>query len=107
MHVSPVGGRSRCRDAVEPCRSWRPPEGTDVTEQSADPRDVALGAAFAGIRAGAAAGRVALLPGRVAVRAPVVGHSLRRAGDDLAADGRRAQVWARARLEQASGAVLA
>jgi hypothetical protein len=74
---------------------------------STDARDVALGAAFAGYRAGVAATRAALVPGRVALRAPVIGHFLSRAGDDLAADGRRAEVWARARLEQAAEVVLA
>jgi hypothetical protein len=77
-----------------------------MTDRSADPRDVALGAVFAAVRAGAAAGRAALLPGRVALRTPVVGHFLRRAGEDLAADGRRAQSWARTRLEQASEVML-
>jgi hypothetical protein len=78
-----------------------------MPERSEDGRDVVLGVALAAINAGAAAGRAALLPGRMALRAPVLGHFLRRAGDDLAADGRRAQVWARARLEEASGALLA
>jgi hypothetical protein len=75
----------------------RPPDG----------REVALGVVFAGARAGGAAARVALVPGRVALRTPVLGHTLRRAGDDLAADGRRAQVWARARLEEVAEVVLA
>jgi len=78
-----------------------------MTERSTEPRDVALGAVFAAVHVGAAAGRAALLPGRVALRTPVIGHFLRRAGEDLAADGRRAQAWARARLEQASEAMLA
>jgi DNA-binding FrmR family transcriptional regulator len=78
-----------------------------MTEKPADARDIALGLVFAGLHVGAAAGRVALLPGRVALRAPVLGHLLRRAGEDLAADGRRAQAWARARLEHSSEAVLA
>jgi DNA-binding FrmR family transcriptional regulator len=78
-----------------------------MSEPPADGREVALGVVLAGFHAGAAAGRVALLPGRVALRAPVLGHFLRRAADDLAADGRRAEVWARAQLEQAAGVVLA
>ena len=78
-----------------------------MSERSADGRDVALGVVFAGLHTGAAAGRIALLPGRVALRTPVLGHFLRRAADDLAADGRRAEVWARARLEQAAEVVLA
>jgi hypothetical protein len=73
----------------------------------ADGRDVALGVVFAGARAGSVAARFALVPGRVAVRTPVLGHILRRAGDDLAADGRRTQVWARARLEEAAEVLLA
>jgi hypothetical protein len=80
---------------------------TGQTERAAaDPRDVAAGAAFAAYHAGVAAGRMAMLPGRLALRAPVLGHFLRRAGDDLAADGRRAQVWARASLERATDALI-
>jgi hypothetical protein len=72
-----------------------------------DSRDVALGAAFAGARAAAAAGRVALAPARVMLRAPVVGTLMRRVGEDLAADGRRLRWSARARLESTIEEVIA
>jgi len=78
-----------------------------VSERSADSREVVLGIAFAGARASVAVARTALLPGRIALRMPVLGHVLRRAGDDLAADGRRAEAWARIGLERASQAILA
>jgi hypothetical protein len=78
-----------------------------MREGSADDREVALGIAFAGARAGAAAGRVALIPARIAMRAPVISHLSRRAAEDLAADGRRAETWARARFEQLAEAILA
>ena len=77
------------------------------SKQSVDGREVALGMALAGLRGAAAAGRAALVPGRVALRTPALGNSLRRAGDDLAAEGRRAQAWARARFEEATQALLA
>ena len=44
-----------------------------------DTRDVVLGVAHSGAQAGLAAGRVALLPVRVAFRAPMLGSPLRRA----------------------------
>jgi hypothetical protein len=78
-----------------------------MSEESADRREVALGLALAGARTGAAAGRAALLPARVALRAPVLGPLSRRVGEDLAADGRRAETWARARFEQLAGEILA
>jgi hypothetical protein len=78
-----------------------------MREGSADGREVALGLALASARTGAAAGRAALLPGRIVVRAPVLGPLSRRVRDDLAADGRRAEVWARARFERLAGAILA
>lgn len=83
--------------------------GTDRTPAAPPPdgREVALGIAFAGMHAAGAARRAALVPARVALRAPVVGHVLRRAGDDLAADGRRAEAWARARFEEGVEALLA
>jgi hypothetical protein len=73
----------------------------------ADSRDIALGAVAAGARAGAAAGRVALLPARVMLQAPVVGHLMRRVGEDLAADGHRLRSSARARLEATVEEVVA
>ena len=48
-----------------------------------DERDVALGLAVGGIRAGAAAGRFALLPVRLAAKSPVVGPALRRMGREV------------------------
>ena len=49
--------------------------------RSADPADLAVGVALVGLRSGVAAGRVALLPARLVLRAPFVGPPLqRRAG---------------------------
>ena len=64
-----------------------------------DPRDLAIGMAVVGARAGVAAGRVALMPVRVAARAPFVGPILRRRADELAHDGRLARTRAVARAE--------
>ena len=64
-----------------------------------DTRDVALGIAVGGARTGLAVGQVALVPIRVAARAPVVGAILRRRADDLANDGRLARARALLRLE--------
>ena len=54
-------------------------------------RDVAFGAAAVGTKAAAAAGRLTLLPLRVAGRTPVVGSLLRRASAELASSGRTAR----------------
>jgi hypothetical protein len=72
-----------------------------------DPRDVALGLVLTGARAGLAAGRLVLLPGRLAARAPLVGAPLRRAADDLAHDGSLALARARVKVEAAAGELLA
>jgi len=76
-------------------------------ERAAEPRDVALGLVSGGLRAGLAAGRVALLPARVAVRAPVVGGPLRRAARDLAHEGSLVRERARVRLEATADGLLA
>jgi hypothetical protein len=76
-------------------------------ERPPDTRDVVLGAALSGARAGLAAGRVALLPGRLALRAPVLGAPLRRVARDFAHDGSLALARARVRLEAAAEEVLA
>ena len=67
-----------------------------------EPRDVALGLIVTGARAG----RVALAPVRVAARAPVVGPTLRRAGEGLAADGRVVRAQAMIQLEAVAAEVL-
>jgi hypothetical protein len=74
-------------------------------ERPPDRQDVALGAAVVGVRTGLAAGHVALLPVRVAARAPLVGPVLRRAADDLAHEGRLARARAIARAEDLVAAV--
>jgi hypothetical protein len=63
------------------------------------PADLALGIAVAGVRTGIAAGRVPLMPARLALRAPVVGPALRRRADDLEHDGHLARARALARVE--------
>jgi hypothetical protein len=68
--------------------------------------DVALGLAVGGARAGAAAGKLAFLPLRIAARAPVVGGPLRRAGSDLAHQGALARDRARVQLEAAALEIL-
>jgi hypothetical protein len=71
-----------------------------------DPRDVALGLAVGGARAGVAAGRAALLPVRLAARAPLIGGPLRRAALDLAHDGSLARERARANIESVAVELL-
>jgi hypothetical protein len=51
-------------------------------------RDVALGVVVTGGRVVRTAGRLVLLPVRVAARTPVVGRPVRRAGEGLASEGR-------------------
>jgi hypothetical protein len=67
---------------------------------STDPRDVALGLAASGMRIGLTAGRAALIPTRLAARAPVVGPPLRRAARDLGHEGALLRARTRAALEQ-------
>ena len=70
-------------------------------------RDIAVGLFATGVRAGATAGRLALLPVRLAARAPVVGPPLQRAGEALASDGLEARARSREQLEAAAGDLLA
>lgn len=72
----------------------------------ADPRDLAIGVTITGVRGGLAAAKVALLPARAALRAPVVGRPLRRRADALAYDGARARVHARETVESVAVVVL-
>jgi uncharacterized RDD family membrane protein YckC len=72
-----------------------------------DARDIAVGLFATGVRAGAAAGRLALLPVRLAARAPVVGPPLQRAGEALASDGLEARARSREQLEAAADDLLA
>jgi len=81
--------------------------GRAMMERPPDPRDVALGLASSGARAGLAAGRAALLPARLAVRAPLIGGPLRRAAGDLAHEGTLVRARARARIEAAGDELLA
>jgi hypothetical protein len=71
-----------------------------------DERDVALGLAVGGARAGIAAGRLALLPLHAAGHAPGVGAPLRRIRGDLAHRGGLARARARAELEGVIADVL-
>ncbi len=70
-------------------------------------QDVAAGLLATGVRAGAAAARLALLPVRLAARAPVVGPPLQRAGEALASDGVEARAKSREQLETAADELLA
>ena len=69
--------------------------------------DIALGLVATGVRAGATVGRLALLPVRLAARAPVIGPVLRRAGEELSSDGLEARARSRERLEAGAGDLLA
>jgi hypothetical protein len=60
-----------------------------------DPRNVALGAAVIGVRTGVRAGRIALVPVGLALRAPVAGPILQRRIDELSAAGIAARARAR------------
>jgi len=82
-------------------------DGSGLMAGSADSRDLALGAAMAGARTGLAAGRVALLPARLAMRAPLVGPPLRRRAQDLAHEGELARGRALARAEELTLVILA
>jgi hypothetical protein len=70
-----------------------------MTDSRPDPRDVALGLAANGARAGLTAGRVALASARLAAGAPVVGGPLRRVAGALARQGSVARAQALARFE--------
>ena len=61
--------------------------------------EVGIGAVLRGGRAGVSAGRVALWPARVALRAPLVGSAADRFADALAREGHDALVASRARAE--------
>ena len=66
-------------------------EEHDDTGETGTGRDMALGAAFAGARAGAAATRVVLAPVRLAARAPIVSSVLQRAGARLSSESQAAR----------------
>jgi hypothetical protein len=72
-----------------------------------DARDVALGLACSSVRLGLSAGRAALLPARVAARAPLIGTPLRRVATDMAHEGTLIRARARAQLETAADELLA
>jgi uncharacterized RDD family membrane protein YckC len=67
--------------------------------------DVAVGVAAAGARLAVSAGRLALLPVRLAARTPVVGAGLNRATAGLAKQGREARARASAGIEAVTGEV--
>jgi hypothetical protein len=75
-------------------------------ERPPDARDIAMGLAVSSARAGLTVGRAALLPARVAVRAPVLGAPLRRAARDLGHEGSLARERARVKLEAAADQLL-
>jgi hypothetical protein len=70
-------------------------------------RDVVLGLAAGAARAGLDAGHVALAPARAALRAPVLGDSLRRIAADLAHQGSLVRARGLAHLELAANELLA
>ena len=71
-----------------------------------DARDLGVGLALAGARAGLIAGRLCLVPLRVAERLPLVGEPLRSGQRALAADGRASTARARVRLEELAAGLL-
>jgi hypothetical protein len=72
-----------------------------------DAVDLATGLALTGLRAGGAVARTLVRPARLAARAPVVGPRLRRAADELRAEGRVTRVKSRGQLEAVLDDVLA
>jgi hypothetical protein len=71
------------------------------------PAELALGVAVVGARTGIAACRVALMPARLAMRAPVVGAALRRRAAELEHDGHLARARALVRAEDIVAVVAA
>ena len=82
-------------------------DDTQLLKRENYPRDVALGVALIGGRAGLAAARVMLLPARLALRAPVVGPTLQRRANDLAHEGYLARERAIAQGEELAAEVVA
>jgi len=82
------------------------PRPEDEAERTADERDIALGLAVRGAQAAMIAARMALLPVRVAARAPALGPPLRRTASDLSHQGALARARARAALEAVVEEVL-
>jgi uncharacterized RDD family membrane protein YckC len=83
--------------------SVRAPGKTRGPTDPAGAREIALGLAVAGVRAGVTAGRLALTPLRVAARAPFAASLV----DALAADGRDVRRRAREQAEMAAASVVA
>jgi uncharacterized RDD family membrane protein YckC len=83
--------------------SVRAPRKTRGPTDPAGAREIALGLAVVGVRAGVAAGRLALTPLRVAARAPFAAPLV----GALAADGREARRRARVQAEAAAARVVA
>jgi uncharacterized RDD family membrane protein YckC len=75
-------------------------------DRQIEARDVALGVVVVCGHVSAAAGRLALLPLRVAVRFPVVGTVLGRTGESLAREGREARDRGLDQVGAAAGEVL-
>ena len=80
---------------------------TGIDRPVTNRRDLALGIAATGVRTGAAAGRVVLLPARLAAQAPLVGAPLRRVARTFEHRGFLVRADARARLEETAGEALA
>jgi hypothetical protein len=78
-----------------------------MTDPAPDARDVALGLAAGGARAGMAVAHATLLPARLALRAPVLGDPLRRLAADLAHEGSLVRARGRVKIELAAGELLA
>jgi uncharacterized RDD family membrane protein YckC len=76
-------------------------------EPPVNARDVAIGVVVTGGRVARTAGRLVLLPVRVAARAPGVGRPVRRVGEELASEGRVSRQDARQQLEAAADGLLA
>ena len=97
--MSDDGKRALEVRTTDPGRRERP---SSASTAASDPRDVALGLAVVGARAAVAAGRVALLPARVAIRMPLI----RRAADRLAVEGMKTRRDAQTRLETVGDELL-
>jgi hypothetical protein len=69
-------------------------------------RDIAIGLAARSARIGLGAAQAALLPARLATRVPIVGDRLRRATEELGAEGRSVRIRGRAQLEDLAAELL-
>jgi hypothetical protein len=93
------------RTRVRALQQLPPPRRTTVTPAVSDV-DVALAGLLVAARMAVAAARLATVPGRVAVRVPIVGGLMERRLQALATQARSARVAARERLDELADAAV-